>query len=145
MLGGIQAGGGTVYHVGVAVFQMNGVRIPEDADLILFAVGDEAGESGEEFARQVESYGYKPSAIAHIVNVASGWERGQTLRRGSEVMGVPYTEVDVDQFRDVYQVQRTLKAVLETGKPPLKTRALYLLFAATAPFTPSRCRSENWP
>jgi len=29
------------------------------------------------------------------------------------VLGVPYTEVDVEQFTDVYQVQRTLKAVLE--------------------------------
>lgn len=113
MLAGVQAGGGTVYHVGVAVFQLNGVRIPEGAGLIIFAVGDEAGEAGEEFARQVNSYGYRPSAIAHIVNVAPGWERGQTLRRASEIMGVPYTEVDVDQFRDVYQVQRTLRAVLE--------------------------------
>jgi hypothetical protein len=26
---------------------------------------------------------------------------------------VPYTEVNVEQFTDVYQVQRTLKAVLE--------------------------------
>jgi len=28
-------------------------------------------------------------------------------------LDLPYTEVNVDQFTDVYQVQRTLKAVLE--------------------------------
>ncbi|MGF1465448.1 MAG: SRPBCC domain-containing protein [Sandaracinaceae bacterium] len=39
----------------------------------------------------------------------------------------------------------TLKAVLETGRPPLKTRLLYALFGLMAPFTPARCRSENWP
>ena len=42
-------------------------------------------------------------------------------------------------------IVETLKAVLETGRPPLKTRALYMLFALTAPFTPARCRSERWP
>ena len=35
------------------------------------------------------------------------------MRRAAEVLQVPYTEVNVDQFTDVYQVQRTLKAVLE--------------------------------
>lgn len=39
----------------------------------------------------------------------------------------------------------TLKAVVETGKPPLKIRALYTLFALTAPFTPAKCKSEHWP
>ena len=32
-------------------FRDSGVRIPPGADLILFAVGDEAGEQGELFAR----------------------------------------------------------------------------------------------
>ena len=35
------------------------------------------------------------------------------MRRAAQVLGVPYTEVNVEQFTDVYQVQRTLKAVLE--------------------------------
>ena len=47
MLKAIQAGGGTSYSSGLAVFSANKVRIPEGADLILFCVGDEAGESGE--------------------------------------------------------------------------------------------------
>ncbi len=39
----------------------------------------------------------------------------------------------------------TLKAVIETGKPSLGTRLLYLLFAILAPFAPKRCASEHWP
>ena len=113
MLAPLQASGGTVYSMGIAAFDVNQVRIPDDAELIVFAVGDEAGEAGAQFAKNITSYGYKPSAFAHIVNVARGWSRGNTVRGAAEKLGVPYTEVDVDQFRDVYQVQRTLKAVLE--------------------------------
>jgi len=113
MLKSIGASGGTIYSSGARVFHDNGVRIPENAELILFAVGDEAGEEGSLFAGNLKQWGYVPSAIAHIVNVARGSQRGNTVRRAAEVLGVPYTEVDVEQFTDVYQVQRTLKAVLE--------------------------------
>ena len=41
-------------------------------------------------------------------------------------------------------ILNTLKAVIETGRPPLGTRALYLLFALLEPLTPRRCRVENW-
>jgi len=113
MLKGIGASGGTVYSSGVAVFHDNKVRIPKDANLIIFAVGDEAGEQGDTFAKNLEGFGYKPTAFAHIVNVASGSQRGNTVRQAAQVLGVPYTEVSVEQMTDVYQVQRTLKAVLE--------------------------------
>ncbi len=39
----------------------------------------------------------------------------------------------------------TLKAVCETGRPSFKVRTLYAIFALTAPFTPKRCLSTNWP
>ena len=42
-------------------------------------------------------------------------------------------------------IAETLKSVCETGRAPFKIRMLYVLFALTAPFTPARCRSENWP
>jgi len=113
MLKSIGASGGTIYSSGIRVFHENGVKIPEGADLILFAVGDEAGEEGGLFAQNLKLFGYVPSAIAHIVNVARGTQRGTTVRRAAEELGVPYTEVNVEQFTDVYQVQRTLKAVLE--------------------------------
>lgn len=113
MLGHVRAAGGTNHSVGVQVFQMNRVRIPQDAELILFVVGDEAGESGRQFARAIRDSGYHPTAFAHMVNVAPGWARGSTVRDAASELGLPYTEVVVDQFCDVYQVQRTLKAVLE--------------------------------
>lgn len=39
----------------------------------------------------------------------------------------------------------TLKSVLETGKPSFGVRALYTLFKVMQPFSPKRCKSENWP
>jgi hypothetical protein len=113
MLKSIGASGGTIYSSGVRVFHENGVKIPAGANLILFAVGDEAGEQGDLFAQNLKQFGYVPSAIAHIVNVARNENRGNTVRSAARVLGVPYTEVNVEQFTDVYQVQRTLKAVLE--------------------------------
>ena len=47
------------------------------------------------------------------MNVSAKYGRGSTVRDAAEVLNVPYTEVNVEQFTDVYQVQRTLKAVLE--------------------------------
>jgi hypothetical protein len=113
MLKSIGASGGTIYSSAVRVLHDSGVRVPNGVDLILFAVGDEAGEDPSLFAQNLKQFGYVPSAIAHIVNVAPGSQRGRTVRGAAEVLGVPYTEVNVQQFTDVYQVQRTLKAVLE--------------------------------
>ena len=113
MLKGIGASGGTIYGSAIGAFRESGVRIPAEAELILFAVGDEAGENGEVFATNITKAGYPVKAIAHIVNVARGTARGITVRRAAEVLRLPYTEVNVEQFTDVYQVQRTLKAVLE--------------------------------
>lgn len=42
-------------------------------------------------------------------------------------------------------IVNTLKSIIETGKPPLFTRLLYLLFALMAPLNPKRARSEHWP
>lgn len=41
-------------------------------------------------------------------------------------------------------IVKTLKAVVETGKPPLGVRMLHVLFALMGPMTPKICRSENW-
>jgi hypothetical protein len=113
MLKSIGASGGTLYGSAVRAFMENGVKVPEEAELILFAVGDEDGEAGSIFAGNLRQWNYVPSAIAHIVNVARGQNRGTTVRSAAQELGVPYTEVNVEQFTDVYQVQRTLKAVLE--------------------------------
>jgi hypothetical protein len=113
MLKSIGASGGTIYSSGVRAFHESGVRIPAGSSLILFAVGDEAGEAGDLFGTNLQQWNYVPSAIAHIVNVANNSSRGNTVRRAAEVLGVAYTEVKVEQLTDVYQVQRTIKAALE--------------------------------
>jgi uncharacterized protein YndB with AHSA1/START domain len=41
-------------------------------------------------------------------------------------------------------IVNTLKAVVETGKPPLMIRLLYVMFGLLAFTTPKRCRTENW-
>src|SRR5262249_11275479 len=71
MLKSIGASGGTIYSSGVRVFHDHRVRIPPEADLILFAVGDEDGEEGSLFAANLKQWEYVPKAIAHIVNVAA--------------------------------------------------------------------------
>lgn len=42
-------------------------------------------------------------------------------------------------------IVNTLKAVVETGKPPLGTRMLYAMFSLMEPMSPKATRSENWP
>jgi uncharacterized protein YndB with AHSA1/START domain len=42
-------------------------------------------------------------------------------------------------------IVRTLKQIIERGKPVLGTRALYVLFGLLAFTTPAKCRSENFP
>lgn len=39
----------------------------------------------------------------------------------------------------------TLKRVVETGRPSLGTRMLFVLFKALEPLAPKRCRTEHWP
>jgi len=40
---------------------------------------------------------------------------------------------------------KTLKAVVESGRPSFGVRLLYRLFGLLEPLTPRKCRSENWP
>ncbi len=42
-------------------------------------------------------------------------------------------------------IVNTLKSVMETGKPSLGVRMLYVLFKVLAPINPKKCRSEYWP
>jgi len=39
---------------------------------------------------------------------------------------------------------KSLKAIVETGRPPLGTRMLYGLFGLMEPLSPKRTRVENW-
>ena len=55
------------------------------------------------------------------------------------------TKTAKDMERGGPFIVKTLKAIVETGRPPLGTRLLYVLFGLLGPFTPKKCRSENWP
>jgi hypothetical protein len=116
-LGGIKAGGGTQHAAAVRALSEAGVRVPTSGVLIVIVVGDEAGESGVAFARSFGGYGYRPAAMALIVNVSTSYWRGSTVRDAAAELAVPYSEVTVDQFDDPYQVTRVLKTLLEAPVP----------------------------
>jgi hypothetical protein len=87
------------------------MRVPEGAKLIVLAVGDEAGEAGDQFARAFRECGYDVAAMALLVSVAGA--RGNTVRTCAKQLRVPFSEVSVEQFEDPYQVPRVLKALME--------------------------------
>src|SRR5262245_58660946 len=70
MLKGIGASGGTIYGSAIDAFRESGGRVPAGADLILFAVGDEAGENGEGLTQSSQNAVYLLKATAQRVNVA---------------------------------------------------------------------------
>jgi hypothetical protein len=129
-LGGIKAQGGTQHSAGVLALHRAGVRVPEEAALVVIVVGDEAGEDGQNLARVFQQTGYRVDALALIVNVAAA--RGHTVRRCAAVMGVPFSEVAVEQFDDPYQVTRVLQTLLEAPVPsggPTRSRWLEKVMA----------------
>lgn len=44
-----------------------------------------------------------------------------------------------------HHIVKTLKSVVETGKPPVSVRLLYGLFKLLGPLTPKSALSTNWP
>jgi uncharacterized protein YndB with AHSA1/START domain len=42
-------------------------------------------------------------------------------------------------------ILKALKSLVETGKLPMGTRILYMLFAILGPLAPKHTRAENWP
>jgi uncharacterized protein YndB with AHSA1/START domain len=56
----------------------------------------------------------------------------------------PGTKSARQMVQGAVMILNTLKAVIETGRPSLGTRLLYVLFALLEPMTPKRCRVENW-
>lgn len=57
----------------------------------------------------------------------------------------PGTKTEKDMARGGDMIVKTLKAVVETGKPAFGTRMLHVLFRVMAPFTPKKSLSEHWP
>ena len=78
MLSGVSAGGGTMHTAAVHALSAAGVKVPETSKLIVFVVGDEAGEQGARFAQSFADEGYRVDAMALILNVAYGRGRAVT-------------------------------------------------------------------
>ncbi|AGC42968.1 hypothetical protein MYSTI_01636 [Myxococcus stipitatus DSM 14675] len=116
MLAGLKASGGTAHAAGVLALHRSGVKVPEGAKLVVIVVGDEAGEAGDQFARVFRDCGYSVAALALLVSVAGA--RGSTVRTCSSQLRVPFSEVNVDQFSDPYQVPRVLKALMDAPTLP---------------------------
>ncbi len=113
MLDGVHAGGGTTHAAAVRALAEGGVRVPPGAKLIVIVVGDEGGESGDRFGRSFAEHGYRPDAIALILNVERASWRGSTVRDAAAYLELPFGEVAVEQFADPYQVTRVLKTLLD--------------------------------
>lgn len=111
MLANVVAEGGTVHAAGVRALHRAGVQIPKTSKLIVIVVGDEAGETGDQFARVFAECGYTVAAMAVILSVASA--RGKSVSVCARTLQVPFSEVAVESFQDPYQVPRVLKALLE--------------------------------
>lgn len=72
--------------------------------------------------------------------VAGGVE--VTLR----VMGLPPgTPTAKSMQQGGNMILQSLKAIAETGRPPLATRLMYMAFGLMEFVLPKRTRSENWP
>jgi hypothetical protein len=115
MLRDVRAAGGTVHAAAVWALHSAGVRIPDEAALVVMVVGDEDGEEPEVLAQGFRAAGYRVDALALIVSVAQ--RRGRTVRGCAAALGVPFSEVSVDQFEDPYQVPRVLTTLLEAPVP----------------------------
>ena len=57
---------------------------------------------------------------------------------------VPGTKSAKQMVSGAKMITNTLKSIVETGKPSLGVRMLYVLFKLMAPLSPKRTRSENW-
>ena len=55
------------------------------------------------------------------------------------------TKTEKQMLQGGTMIVNTLKRVMETGKPSLTTRMLFVLFKVLAPTSPKKCRSKNWP
>jgi hypothetical protein len=116
MLSGITASGGTMHGAAVRALEAAGVRIPATSKLVVIVVGDEAGESGPQLAEVFRAHGYRPDAMALILNVAC--TRGTTVVDCARSLAIPCSTVTVDAFEDPYQVPRVLRTIMEAPVMP---------------------------
>ena len=81
-----------------------------------------------------------PEAGTDLVEVEGGVEFTLTAE------GVPVGTKTAKQMAGGADfIVKTLKAIVETGRPPLGTRILFNVFKLAAPFSPKSTLSDNWP
>ncbi|MCG8405350.1 MAG: SRPBCC domain-containing protein [Phycisphaerales bacterium] len=54
------------------------------------------------------------------------------------------TKTEKNMTRGADFIVKTLKAIIENGRPPFGVRMLYGMFKVLTPLTPKKCRTENW-
>ena len=73
-------------------------------------------------------------------------EEGNKVRFTLTVEDIPAGTKTAKQMKQGgTMIVNALKAIVETGRPPLGTRILYKVFKLMEPFSPKGTRSENWP
>jgi hypothetical protein len=55
------------------------------------------------------------------------------------------TKTETEMMRGGDFMLKTLKAIVETGRPPLGTRLMYAMFGALEFVLPAKTKSGNWP
>jgi uncharacterized protein YndB with AHSA1/START domain len=86
-------------------------------------------------------YDDPPCTVIHeLKKVADGVE--YTLTHENMPKG---TKTEKQMTQGGSMICNTLKAVVEQGRPSFGIRMLYVVFKLMGPFTPKKCRSENWP
>ncbi|MEM8932262.1 MAG: SRPBCC domain-containing protein [Acidobacteriota bacterium] len=71
---------------------------------------------------------------------------GGSVRVTMTVENIPVGTKSAKQLRQGGPfILKNLKAILETGKPTLGARILYVLFGLLEPLSPASSRSEHWP
>jgi uncharacterized protein YndB with AHSA1/START domain len=73
-------------------------------------------------------------------------QEGDHVRFTLTVEGLtPGTKTSKQMVMGGPMITRTLKAIVETGRPTLGTRLLYAMFKLFEPFSPKSTLASNWP
>lgn len=54
------------------------------------------------------------------------------------------TKTEKNMKRGAEFIVKTLKTIVENGRPSFGVRMLYAMFKVLTPLTPKKCRTENW-
>jgi len=90
---------------------------------------------------QFTTYDDPPCKVTHELREVEG---GVELTLIAEDIPVG-TKTERDMKQGGALIVNTLKSLVETGKPPFKTRMILTMISLTSWLTPKRCLASNWP